>query len=110
MSNNEFLQTSWHYDRGSGKDVAKVCFVFDNAAEIDPEASAEDHEKAMGEAVEACSLLVSDVAASFGRQAHLASLRFMRFLLAQELGAENSHDETLFRRIRTEFVNIMEMI
>lgn len=84
MSNNEFLQTSWHYDKESNEDVAKVCFVFDNAVSISPYASAEEHEKAMGEAVDACSHLVSDVAASFGRQAHVASLRFMRFLLSCE--------------------------
>lgn len=110
MSDSEFLQTAWHYDRGTNKDVAKVCFVFDDAVEIDPEASAEDHEKAMGEAVEACSMLVSDVSASFGRQAHLASLRFMRWLLSQELGAENDHDEVIWRKVRNEFVDIMEMI
>ena len=110
MSNNEFLQTSWHYDRGTGKDVGKVCFVFDNAAEVDPEASAEDHETAMANAVDACSNLVSDVAASFGRQAHLASLRFMRYLIAQELSADNDHDEVIYRRIRNEFTNVMEMI
>lgn len=110
MSNNEFLQTSWHYDKESNEDVAKVCFVFDNAVSISPYASAEEHEKAMGEAVDACSHLVSDVAASFGRQAHVASLRFMRFLLSCELGAENDHDEVLYRKIRNEFVDVMELI
>lgn len=110
MSDSEFLQTAWHYNRGAGKDVAKVCFIFDNAAEIDPEASAEDHETAMKNAVDACSLMVSDVAASFGRQAHLASLRFMRYLIAQELDAENDHDEVLYRRIRNKFADVMEMI
>lgn len=110
MSNSEFLQTSWHYDKESNRDVAKVCFVFDDATNIDPYASADDHEKAMANAVDACSNLVSDVAASFGRQAHLAALRFMRWLIAQELGAENNHDEVLFRKVRNEFVDIMEMI
>lgn len=110
MSDNEFLQTSWHYDKATGKDVAKVCFIFDGIASVSPNVTVDEHDAVMAHAVKECSGMVSNTAASFGRAAHVAALRFMRWLIAQELGAESEGEERAYTRAREEFVDVMEVI
>lgn len=107
-TDNEFLQTSWHFDRATGKDVAKVVFIFDDIATIDPSASPDEHKERMGKAVNAARDQVGNVAALFGNDSRAAALRFMRWLISCELGAEQKAEKLAYTRVRQEFGNIME--
>ena len=108
MSDNDFLQTSWHYEKESGKDVAKVVFIFDGIATIDPSASIDEHKERMTKAVNAARDQVSNVAALFGNDSREAALRFMRWLISCELGAERKDEKLAYTRVRQEFGNIMD--
>lgn len=92
MSDNdsEFLQTSWHYDMEQRRDVAKVVFIFDGIATIEPSASPDEHKERMAKAVNAARDQVGNAAALFGRNSRAAALRFMRWIIAGELGAETN--------------------
>lgn len=110
-TDNEFLQTSWHFDRATGKDVAKVCFVFDGAVSIDPDDTAEMHDAAMRDAVKKCSGMVSDVAATFGSLAHVRSLRYMMWLTDKEITASNDAMRAAYTDARCKYINtVMEAI
>ena len=110
-TDNEFLQVSWHFDRATGKDVAKVCFVFDGAATIDPNATVYDHNVVMDKAVKACSKLVSDVAATFGSAAHVRSLRYLMWLTDKEITTDNDSAREAYSAARRKFNDVvMEVI
>ena len=107
-NDNEFLQTSWHYDKETKRDVAKVVFIFDGIATISPDASPDEHKERMGKAFNAARDQVCNVAALFGNDSREASLRFMRWLISCELGAERKDEKLAYTRVRQEFGNIME--
>ena len=107
-NDNEFLQTSWHYDKETKRDVAKVVFIFDGIATISPDASPDEHKERMGKAVNAARDQVCNVAALFGNDSREAALRFMRWLISCELGAERKDEKMAYTRVRQEFGNIME--
>ena len=109
-TDNEFLQTSWHYDKESGKDVAKVVFIFDGIATIDPSASIDEHKERMTKAVNAARGQVGNVAALFGNDSRADALRFMRWLISCELGAESKDEKLAYTRVRQEFCDIMECL
>lgn len=108
MSDNEFLQTSWHYDKEQRRDVAKVVFIFDGIATIEPSASTDEHKERMDKAVKAARDQVGNAAALFGNDSRAAALRFMRWLISCELGAERKDEKLAYTRVRQEFGNIME--
>ena len=110
MSDNDsdFLQTSWHYDNKIKMDVAKVVFIFDGIATISPQASIDEHKERMGKAVNAARDQVGNAAALFGRNSRAAALRFMRWLIAGELGAETNDERNTYAKVRREFYEIME--
>ena len=64
-TDSDFLQTSWHYDKETKMDVAKVVFIFDGIATIDPSASIDEHKDRMTKAVNAARDQVGNVAALF---------------------------------------------
>lgn len=107
-TDNEFLQTSWHFDRATGNDVAKVVFIFDGIATIEPSASPDEHKERMDKAVKAARDQVGNAAALFGNDSRAAALRFMRWLISCELGAERKDEKLAYTRVRQEFGNIME--
>ena len=107
-TDSDFLQTSWHYDKETKMDVAKVVFIFDGIATIDPSASIDEHKERMGNAVNSARDQVSNVAALFGNGSRAAALRFMRWLISCELGAERKDEKLAYTRVRQEFGNIME--
>lgn len=107
-TDNEFLQTSWHYDKEQRRDVAKVVFIFDGIATIEPSASPDEHKERMAKAVNAARNQVGNVAALFGNDSRAAALRFMRWLISCELGAERKDEKLAYTRVRQEFGNIME--
>ena len=107
-TDNEFLQTSWHYDKETKRDVAKVVFIFDGIATISPDASPDEHKERMGKAVNAARDQVCNAAALFGNDSREAALRFMRWLISCELGAERKDEKLAYTRVRQEFGNIME--
>ena len=107
-SDSEFLQTSWYYDKEKKCDVAKVVFIFDGIATIDSRSSIDEHKERMTEAVNAARDQVGNAAALFGNDSRAAALRFMRWLIACELGAENKDEKLAYTRVRQEFGNIME--
>lgn len=110
-TDNEFLQTSWHFDRATGKDVAKVCFVFDGAVSIDPDDTAEMHDAAMRDAVKKCSGMVSDVAATFGSLAHVRSLRYLMWLTDKEIRVGSDSARAAYSEARRKFTDtVMEAI
>ena len=108
MSDNEFLQTSWHYDKETKMDVAKVVFIFDGIATISPQASIDEHKECMTKAVNAARDQVSNVAALFGNDSREAALRFMKWLISCELEAERKDEKLAYARVRQEFENIMD--
>ena len=112
MSDNdsEFLQTSWHYDKEQKRDVAKVVFIFDGIATISPDASTDEHKERMAKAVNAARDQVGNVAALFGNDSRAAALRFMRWLIAGELGAETNEERNTYSKVRREFYDIMELL
>ena len=107
-TDSDFLQTSWHYDKESCKDVAKVVFIFDGIATIEPSASIEEHKERMAKAVNAARDQVGNAAALFGNDSRADALRFMRWLISCELGAERKDEKLAYTRVRQEFGNIME--
>ena len=109
-TDNDFLQTSWHYDKETKMDVAKVVFIFDGIATIDPSASIDEHKDRMTKAVNAARDQVSNAAALFGNDSREAALRFMRWLISCELGAERKDEKLAYTRVRQEFGNIMESL
>ena len=109
-TDGEFLQTSWHYDKEQKRDVAKVVFIFDGIATIDPSASTDEHKERMVKAVNAARDQVGNVAALFGNDSRNAALRFMRWLISCELGAESKDEKLAYTRVRQEFGNIMEVL
>lgn len=109
-SDSEFLQTSWRYDKEQKRDVAKVVFIFDGIATIDSSASIDEHKERMGKAVNAARDQVSNVAALFGNDSRAAALRFMRWLISCELGAESKDEKLAYTRVRQEFGHIMEWL
>lgn len=110
MSENEFLQTSWHYDKETKTDVAKVVFIFDGIATISPQASIDEHKERMVKAVNAARDQVGNAAALFGNDSRAAALRFMRWLIAGELGAETKEERNTYAKVRREFYDIMELL
>lgn len=110
MSDNDsdFLQTSWHYDKEHKRDVAKVVFIFDGIATIDPGASPDEHKERMGKAVDAARDQVCNAAALFGNDSRAAALRFMKWLVSCEIGAGRKDEKLAYTRVRQEFGNIME--
>ena len=108
MSDNDFLQTSWYYDKNTKMDVAKVVFIFDGIATIDPDASPDEHKERMIKAVNAARDQVGNAAALFGRNSRSSALRFMRWLIAGELGAETNEERNTYAKVHREFYNIME--
>lgn len=108
MSDNGFLQTSWNYDMVQRQDVAKVVFIFDGIATIDPSASPDEHKERMDKAVKAARDQVSNAAALFGNDSRASALRFMRWLISCELGAERKDEKLAYTRVRQEFGKIME--
>lgn len=110
MSDNdsEFLQTSWRYDKEQKRDVAKVVFIFDGIATIESSASIDEHKERMGKAVNAARDQVGNVAALFGNDSRAAALRFMRWLISCELGADGKDEKLAYTRVRQEFGHIME--
>ena len=108
MSDNDFLQTSWHYDKETKMDVAKVVFIFDGIATIKPSASKEEHKERMAKAVNAARDQVGNAAALFGKDSRAAALRFMRWLIACELGAETNDERKTYANVRREFYGIMD--
>ena len=109
-TDNEFLQTSWHYDKETKMDVAKVVFIFDGIATISPQASIEEKKEKKKKKVNAAREQVGNVAALFGNGSRAAALRFMRWLISCELGAERKDEKLAYTRIRQEFGNIMERL
>ena len=109
-TDSDFLQTSWHYDKETNMDVAKVVFIFDGIATIDPSASMHEHKDYMTNAVNAARDQVSNAAALFGNGSREAALRFMRWLISCEIGAEIKDEKLAYTRIRKEFGNIMERL
>ena len=107
-TDNDFLQTSWHYDKETNMDVAKVVFIFDGIATISPQASPDEHKERMAKAVNAARDQVCNSAALFGNDSREAALRFMRWLISCELGAERKDEKLAYTRVRQEFGNIME--
>ena len=107
-SDSEFLQTSWHYDKNKKCDVAKVVFIFDDIATISSQASIDEHKERMAKAVNAARDQVCNAAALFGNDSREAALRFMRWLISCELGAERKDEKLAYTRVRQEFGNIME--
>lgn len=107
-TDNEFLQTSWRYDKEQKRDVAKVVFIFDGIATISPDASPDEHKERMGKAVNSARDQVCNAAALFGNDSREAALRFMRWLISCELGAERKDEKLAYTRVRQEFGNIME--
>ena len=107
-TDNEFLQTSWHYDKETKMDVAKVVFIFDGIATISPQASIDEHKGRMTKAVNAARDQVGNAAALFGNDSRAAALRFMRWLIACELGAETKDERNTYTKVRREFYGIME--
>ena len=97
-TDSEFLQTSWHYDKETKMDVAKVVFIFDGIATISPQASIDEHKERMSKAVNAARDQVGNAAA----------LRFMRWLIACELGADTKDERNTYTKVRREFYGIME--
>ena len=108
MSDNEFLQTSWHYDKETKMDVAKVVFIFDGIATIYPSASIDEHKERMTNAVNAARDQVCNAAALFGNDSRAAALRFMKWLISCEIGAERKDEKLAYTRVRQEFCHIME--
>lgn len=104
---NEFLQTSWHFDRTTGKDTAKICFVFDGIVAIDPDATAGEHDAAMRDAIKKCSSLVSDVAATFGSLAHVRSLRYLMWLTDKEITTGNDSARAAYSEARRKFTDVV---
>ena len=109
-SDSEFLQTSWRYDNEQKRDVAKVVFIFDGIATIDSSASIDEHKERMGKAVNAARDQVCNAAALFGNDSREAALRFMRWLISCELGAERKDEKLAYTRVRQEFGHIMECL
>ena len=107
-TDSEFLQTSWHYDKETKMDVAKVVFIFDGIATISPQASIEEHKERMAKAVNAARDQVCNAAALFGNDSRAAALRFMKWLISCELGAERKDEKLAYTRVRQEFHHIME--
>ena len=107
-TDNDFLQTSWHYDNNTKMDVAKVVFIFDGIATISPQASIDEHKERMGKAVNAARDQVGNAAALFGKDSREAALRFMRWLISCELGAETNEERNTYAKVRREFYDIME--
>ena len=105
---SDFLQTSWHYDKETKMDVAKVVFIFDGIATISPQASIDEHKGRMTKAVNAARDQVGNAAALFGNDSRAAALRFMRWLIACELGAETKDERNTYTKVRREFYGIME--
>lgn len=112
MSDNDsdFLQTSWHYDKNTKMDVAKVVFIFDGIATISPQASIDEHKERMGKAVNAARDQVCNAAALFGNDSREAALSFMRCLIACELDAETNEERNAYTNVRREFYKIMEKL
>ena len=110
MSDNDFLQTSWHYDKETKRDVAKVVFIFDGIATIDPSASIDEHKERMVKAVNAARDHVGNAAALFGNDSRAAAVRFMKWIISCELGAERKDEKLAYTRVRREFGNIMERL
>ena len=109
-TDSDFLQTSWHYDKDTKMDVAKVVFIFDGIATISPQASIDEHKERMAKAVNAARDQVSNVAALFGNDSRAAALRFMRWLIASELEAETNEERKTYTNVRREFYDIMECL
>lgn len=109
-SDSDFLQTSWYYDKNKNCDVAKVVFIFDGIATIESSASIDEHKERMGKAVNAARDQVGNVAALFGNDSRAAALRFMRWLISCELGAEREDEKLAYTRVRQEFGHIMEVL
>ena len=109
-TDSDFLQTSWHYDKETKMDVAKVVFIFDGIATISPQASIDEHKERMNKAVNAARDQVGNAAALFGNDSRAAALRFMRWLISCELGAERKDEKLAYTRVRHEFGNIMECL
>lgn len=107
-NNSEFLQTSWYYDKNKKCDVAKVVFIFDGIATISTDASQDEHKERMASAVNAARDQVCNAAALFGNDSREAALRFMRWLISCELGAELKDEKLAYTRVRQEFGHIME--
>ena len=107
-TDSDFLQTSWNYDKETKMDVAKVVFIFDGIATISPQASIDEHKERMGKAVNAARDQVGNVAALFGNDSRSAALRFMKWLIASELGAETNEERKTYTNVRREFYDIME--
>lgn len=107
-SNSEFLNTSWYYDKNKKRDVAKVVFIFDGIATIDSSASIDEHKELMKKAVNAARDQVGNAAALFGNDSRADALRFMRWLISCELGAESKDEKLAYTRVRQEFGHIME--
>lgn len=111
MSDNEFLQTSWHYDKESKMDVAKVVFIFDGIATISPDASPDEHKERMSKAVNAARDQVSDVAATFGSLAHTRALRYLMWLADKEITTCNESARVAYKEARNKFTNtVMEVL
>lgn len=108
MSDNDFLQTSWRYDNKTKMDVAKVVFIFDGIATISPQAGIDEHKERMKKAVSAARDQVGNAAALFGNDSRETALRFMKWLISCELGAERKDEKLAYTRVRHEFGNIME--
>lgn len=109
MSDNDFLQTSWHYDKEQNRDVAKVVFIFDGIATIDSSASIDEHKERMGKAVNAARDQVSDVAATFGSLAHTRALRYLMWLADKEITVCNDSARVAYKEARKKFTNtVME--
>lgn len=109
-SDSDFLQTSWYYDKNKNCDVAKVVFIFDGISTIDSSASIDEHKERMGKAVNAARDQVGNAAALFGNDSRAAALRFMRWLISCELGAESKDEKMTYTRVRREFGHIMECL
>ena len=107
-TDSDFLQTSWHYDKETKMDVAKVVFIFDGIATIDPSASIDEHKERMTNAVNAARDQVGNAAALFGNDSRAAALRFMCWLIANELGSETNEERKTYTNVRREFYDIME--
>ena len=108
-TDSDFLQTSWRYDKETKMDVAKVCFVFDGAVSIDSNATPDEHDAAMHDAVKECSDLVSDVAATFGSLAHTRALRYLMWLADKEITVNDDSARVAYKEARNKFTNtVME--
>ena len=109
MSDNDFLQTSWHYDKETKMDVAKVMFIFDGIATIDPSASIDEHNERMTKAVNAARDQVGNVAATFGSLAHKRALHYLIWLADKEITVCNDSARVAYKEARTKFTNtVME--